>query len=220
MNTNEISNTPQKPHKTSDGDEREFDKMVRGLPYNAADPELVAKRRHAKVCAMKFATTLAPYTKEDEPVYFALLQEYLPNVSPTAWIEPPLRVDYGENIYTGERFYANMDCLLLDVAPITIGKHVLFGPGVHVYTATHPLDYLERRGLESGRPVVIGDDVWVGGRAVINPGVTIGDRVVIASGAVVTKDIPADCFVAGCPAVVKKRFTAPEERTVIIAEQP
>ena len=105
----------------------------------------------------------------------------------------------------GKEFYANFDCVMLDVCPIHIGDNCMLAPGVHIYTATHPLDAEERNsGVEYGKPVRIGNNVWIGGRAVINPGVTVGDNVVIASGAVVTKDVPANAVVGGNPAKIIK----------------
>ena len=122
-----------------------------------------------------------------------------------AYIEPAFRCDYGYNIFLGKEFYANFDCVMLDVCPIYIGDNCMLAPGVHIYTATHPLDAEERNsGVEYGKPVRIGNNVWIGGRAVINPGVTVGDNVVIASGAVVTKDVPANAVVGGNPAKIIK----------------
>jgi maltose O-acetyltransferase len=98
-------------------------------------------------------------------------------------VEPPFRCDYGYNVHAGDGFYANFDCVVLDVCPVEFGENRLLGPGVHVYTATHPLDAAERAaGLEYGRPVPVGDDVDLGGRAVLDPGVSVGDRSVVASG--------------------------------------
>lgn len=102
----------------------------------------------------------------------------------------------------GKDFYANNGCILLDGCEIKIGDYVKLAPNVQIYTAEHPLDHVERRAVESGRPVTIGDDVWIGGGAIILPGVTIGNRAVVAAGAVVTKDVQADTIVAGCPARV------------------
>ncbi|MNC32530.1 Maltose O-acetyltransferase [compost metagenome] len=122
-----------------------------------------------------------------------------------AYIEPSFRCDYGYNIFLGKNFYANFDCVILDVCPVHIGDNCMLAPGVHIYTATHPLDAETRNsGVEFGKPVTIGHNVWIGGRAVINPGVTIGDNVVVGSGSVVTKDIPANAVVAGNPARVIK----------------
>lgn len=109
--------------------------------------------------------------------------------------------DYGYNIHVGENFYANFNCVMLDVCPIRIGDNCMLAPGVHIYTATHPINPVERNsGKEFGKAVTIGDNVWIGGGAIINPGVTIGDNAVIASGSVVTKDVPANVVYGGNPA--------------------
>jgi len=111
----------------------------------------------------------------------------------------------------GENFYANFDCVILDVCRVEIGRNCLVGPGVHVYTATHPLDPDERvDGLEYGKPVTVGDNVWIGGRAVLNPGVTVGDNAVVASGAVVAEDVPDDVVVQGNPATVVRELETGE----------
>src|SRR5690606_8643609 len=111
------------------------------------------------------------------------------------------------NTHAGENFYANFDCTILDVREVRIGDNCLLAPGVHIYTATHPLDAVERNsGREYGKPVTIGNNVWIGGGAIINPGVTVGDNAVIASGAVVVKDVPNDVVVGGTPARVLKEF--------------
>lgn len=124
-----------------------------------------------------------------------------------AYIEPTFRCDYGYNIFLGNNFFANFDCVMLDVCPIRIGDNCMLAPGVHIYTATHPIDPVARNsGAELGKPVTIGNNVWIGGRAVINPGVTIGDNVVVASGAVVTKDVPNNVVVGGNPARIIKKL--------------
>ncbi|RYD33414.1 MAG: sugar O-acetyltransferase, partial [Verrucomicrobiaceae bacterium] len=132
-----------------------------------------------------------------------VLDELLGNCPEGTYIESSFKCDYGYNIHLGENFYANYDLIILDVCEVTIGKNCMIGPRVSIYTAGHPLDAETRiSGLEFGKPVVIGDNVWIGGNAVINPGVTIGDNVVIAAGAVVTKDVPDNVVVAGIPAKV------------------
>jgi maltose O-acetyltransferase len=116
------------------------------------------------------------------------------------WIEPPFYCDYGSNITLGDKVYFNFNCIILDIAPVVIGSGVMFGPAVQIYTATHPLNAAERNsGLEFGLPISIGDDVWVGGGAIICPGVKIGARSVIGAGSVVTKDIPEDVLAVGNP---------------------
>jgi maltose O-acetyltransferase len=164
--------------------------MLAGELYDASDLALVTARRRA-------GELVARYNVDPNP---ALLRELLGEVGAETVVEPPFHCDYGENLFVGERFYANAGCVFLDCAPITIGDRVLLGPGVHVYAATHPVEAETRRqGLEYARPVTIGDDVWIGGAAVVLPGVTIGDRAVIGAGSIVTKDVPADVVAAGNP---------------------
>lgn len=123
-------------------------------------------------------------------------------------MELPFQCDYGKNIHIGDHFYANFDCIILDVCPVTIGDNVLLGPRVSIFTAAHPIDAgVRNRQLEFGKPVKIGSSVWIGGNAVINPGVTIGDNVVIGSGSVVTKDIPSNVIAAGNPCRVLRQIT-------------
>lgn len=164
------------------------------------DDTLRADRLRARHLVHRYNHT-APDEKAERRALFADLL----GQSEGAYIEPSFRCDYGYNIYLGNNFYANFDCVMLDVCPVRIGDNCMLAPGVHIYTATHPLDATERNsGLEYGKPVTIGDNVWIGGRAVINPGVTIGDNAVIASGAVVTKDVPANAVVGGNPAKIIK----------------
>ncbi|ADJ16267.1 sugar O-acetyltransferase [Halalkalicoccus jeotgali] len=178
----------------------EKERMLRGEPYDASDSELVAERQHARELTRKYNRTTATESDRRE----RLLEELFGSVE-DATVEPPIRCDYGYNVHVGENFYANFDCVILDVRRVEFGTRCLLGPGVHVYTATHPLDAEERAaGLESGAPVTVGDDVWIGGRAVLNSGVSVGDGSVIASGAVVTEDVPAGALVGGNPARVLK----------------
>ena len=121
-------------------------------------------------------------------------------------MQPPFRCDYGANIRLGARCFFNFNCVVLDVCPVTVGAHTLFGPAVQIYTATHPLDPALRRTQEFGRPVEIGADVWVGGGAIVCPGVRIGDRTVVGAGSVVTRDLPADVLAAGNPCRVLRRL--------------
>ena len=174
----------------------EWEKMIAGEPYRALDPELSALRRRARL----LTRDLNASRDDEEELRTRLLRELIPNAGAGLWIEPPFYCDYGRNITAGERVFMNFDCVVLDVAPVVIGDCVKFGPAVQVYTATHPLDAAERRsGIEFGRPIAIGSDVWVGGAAVICPGVSIGSRTIIGAGSVVTRDIPADVFAAGNP---------------------
>ncbi|RJG08509.1 sugar O-acetyltransferase [Massilia cavernae] len=178
----------------------EQQKMVAGELYDPADPELAAARQRAREL-----TTLLNNSPEGAPSQRTRIIGELLGKPSNAVIQPPFYCDYGANINMGQNVYFNFNCVVLDVAPVNIGDHVLFGPAVQVYTATHPLNAAERRkGLESGKPIVIHDDVWIGGGAVICPGVTIGAGSVIGSGSVVTKDIPAGVFAAGNPCKVIK----------------
>ncbi|KAA5539500.1 sugar O-acetyltransferase [Roseiconus nitratireducens] len=128
-------------------------------------------------------------------------------------LEPPFHCDYGKNIFFGRGVYLNFDCVILDVCPVRLGDNVLLGPGVHLYTATHPLDALQRRSKESGKPVTIGSDVWLGGRVVVCPGVTIGPGTVIGAGSVVTRDLPAGVLAAGNPARIIRALNPADRRS-------
>jgi maltose O-acetyltransferase len=168
----------------------ERERMLAGELYDPADQELTELRARAR-------KLLARYNAAPEP---ELLRELLGHAGDHAFVEPPFHCDYGENIAVGDRFYANAGCIFLDCAAITVGDRALLGPGVHVYAATHPLDAETRRqGRELAAPVTIGDDVWIGGAAVVLPGVTIGDRAVVGAGSVVTRDVPAEAVAAGNP---------------------
>lgn len=181
--------------------ETEKEKMLAGSLYQAWDTQLVAERLHARKL-----TRIYNQTEETErPTRIALLKQLFGSTGEYAFIEPPFHCDYGYNIHIGENFYANFDCIILDVCLVTIGKNCAMAPGVHIYTATHPVDAQERiAGAEYGKPVTIGDNVWIGGRAVINPGSTIGNNVVIASGSIITKDVPDNVVVGGNPARIIK----------------
>jgi maltose O-acetyltransferase len=177
-------------------DQSEKEKMLAGELYLALDPELANERKHCRTKIHGYNNTLPEQFAERA----AILRELLGAVHKSAYIEPPFRCDYGYNIHVGKGFYANFDCVLLDVNPITIGDRVLLGPGVHIYTATHPVDPETRRSFkELGRPITIEDDVWIGGRAILCPGVTIGEGAVIGAGSVVTKDVPPRTLAAGNP---------------------
>jgi maltose O-acetyltransferase len=182
----------------------EKEKMLAGELYDALDKELTEERTRARLLIKKLNDTSEHDTEERSRV----LGELLPNAGPGLWLQPPFYCDYGTNIKMGEKVFFNFNCVVLDVAQVTIGSRSLFGPNVQVYTATHPLNYRQRAsGLEYAKPITIGEDVWIGGSAVICPGVTIGDRSVIGAGSVVTKDIPADVFAAGNPCRVIRQLT-------------
>ncbi|WP_313891043.1 maltose acetyltransferase domain-containing protein [Psychrobacillus sp.] len=181
----------------------EKEKMLAGELYNPADRELLKGRLNARSQTRIYNLTLE--TEEEQRT--KLLKNLFGSTGKSLYIEPTIRCDYGYNIHVGENFYANFDCVFLDVCEIRIGDNCFIAPGVHIYTATHPLDPTERAsGVENGKPVTIGHNVWIGGRAVINPGVTIGNNVVIASGAIVTKDVPDNVVVGGNPARIIKQI--------------
>lgn len=138
----------------------------------------------------------------------ALLRELFGSIGKNFVVKPTFRCDYGSNIYIGDNFFANYDCMMVDVTTVHIGDNVFFGPRVHVFTAAHPIDSKVRNtNLEFGKPVKIGNSVWVGGNTVINPGVTIGSNVVIGSGSVVTRDIPDNVVAVGNPCRVIRDIT-------------
>lgn len=181
----------------------EKEKMIAGEMYRPDDPELVRDRINARRLVRLYNET----TEEETDKRKKILKELLGATGKNIYMEPNIRFDYGYNTYVGENFYANFDCTILDVCEVRIGDNCMLAPGVHIYTATHPIDPVERNsGQEFGKPVTIGNNVWIGGGAIINPGVTIGDDVVIASGAVVTKDVPDRVVVGGNPAKIIKRL--------------
>lgn len=177
--------------------------MLSGDPFKPWDTELGADHRRLR----KKLQVLNSQGFATMPENGDLLAEILPNCPRGTLVQPPFYCDYGYNILCGERVYFNYNCTLLDVGKIRIGSHVSFGPNVQIYAVTHPVDAAERRkGEEWGVDVTIGDDCWIGGNAVICPGVTIGNRCVVGAGAVVTKDVPNDVMVAGVPARIIKRL--------------
>ena len=173
--------------------------MLAGELYDPLDKQLSDERLRTRL----LLKVLNDSSEDQAEERIRILQQLIPNAGDGLWLQPPFYCDYGYNIITGEKVFFNFNCVVLDVMPVTIGSRTLFGPNVQIYTATHPLDHKERAsGLEYAKPVTIGHDVWVGGSAVICPGVTIGDRSVIGAGSVVTRNIPADVFAAGNPCKV------------------
>jgi len=177
----------------------EKEKMLAGELYDALDQQLSDERLRTRLLIKALNDTREDHTEERK----SILEELIPDAGAGLWLQPPFYCDYGTNIKAGEKVFFNFNCIVLDVMQVTIGSRTLFGPNVQIYTATHPMNHKERAsGLEYAKPVSIGEDVWVGGSAVICPGVTIGDRSVIGAGSVVTKDIPPDVFAAGNPCKV------------------
>ncbi|ELR19371.1 maltose Oacetyltransferase [Acanthamoeba castellanii str. Neff] len=182
------------------------ERMLSGLPYEAWDPELVRMRHRARRLLREHNAT----TEEEPDKRSALLKELLGAGGEGAYIEPPFYCDYGTHIKVGKGFYMNFDCVILDCAMVEIGDNVLCAPKVQLYAATHPLDAAERiKGPELAKPIKIGNNVWLGGGAIVCPGVTIGDNTTIGAGSVVTKDIPANVLAAGNPCRVIKQLAPP-----------
>jgi len=173
----------------------ERDKMLAGEPYDALDPDLVLGRTLAHDLCHALNATRDADDIERRRIVRALFAAGGDDV----WVQPPFYCDFGTNITLGARVYFNFNCVILDVCPVRIGDYAFFGPSVQIYTPLHPFDAAERRRTEFGKPVTIGSDVWVGGAAVICPGVTIGSRTVIGAGSIVTRDVPEGVFAAGNP---------------------
>ena len=181
----------------------EREKMLAGELYDPFDPDLAAEREHARdLCQSLNATREA---QQDERR--RILRQLFGKGGDTVWMQPPFFCDYGSNIELGERVFFNFDCVVLDVCRVRIGDFTLFGPAVQIYTPMHPLNAELRRREEFGKPVDIGSDVWVGGGAIILPGVRIGSRAVIGAGSVVTRDVPEGVVAAGNPCRVIREIT-------------
>ncbi len=173
----------------------EREKMIAGELYDPLDAELVAARERARDLCQTLNATREGETDERRRI----LRELFADGGDSVWMQPPFFCDYGSNIELGERVFFNFNCVVLDVCKVKIGDFTLFGPAVQIYTPLHPFDAALRRKEEYGRPVTIGSDVWVGGGAIILPGVQIGSRTVIGAGSVVTRDVPEGVFAAGNP---------------------
>jgi maltose O-acetyltransferase len=178
-------------------------KMTAGEMYEPMDPELVAGRDRARELGLALSATRPSEPGERRRI----LRELFGAGGDSVVLEPPFFCDYGFNIELGERVFFNFNCVILDVCPVRIGSHTLFGPAVQILTPMHPLDAELRRGKEFGKPVEIGSDVWVGGGAIILPGVVIGSRTVIGAGSVVTRDVPEGVLAAGNPCRVLREIT-------------
>ena len=185
----------------------EKEKMLSGQMYDATDPQLRAEHRRAR----DLCKTLNDSHDNEQELRERIIRELFGRAGDAIWIETPFYCDYGANITLGNRVFFNYNCVILDPASVIIGNDVLFGPAVQVYTATHPISASKRRSWrESAQPVEIGSDVWVGGGAIICPGVHIGSRSVIGAGSVVTDDIPEDVFAAGNPCRCIRHLNDPD----------
>lgn len=185
----------------------EKEKMLAGELYDAMDPQLVEDRARARDLCHDLNTS----REREQNVRRRILTELLGSGGDSAWLQPPFYCDYGSNISLGERVYFNFNCVVLDVCEVKIGDFTFFGPAVQIYTGTHPLNANLRRTQEFGKPVTIGSDVWVGGGAIILPGVTIGSRTVIGAGSVVTRDIPDGVVAVGNPCRILREIEDGDE---------
>ena len=177
----------------------EREKMLAGELYSPADPELRKLHLRAKKLFSKYNKICATNEKKQDK----LIKKLLGGTGQKIRIQQPFYCDYGCNIYVGENFFANYGCIILDVNKVTIGKNCMLAPNVSLFSATHPVKAEERYlGVELGKPITIGDNCWIGGGAIINPGVTLGDNVVVASGAVVTKSFGSNVVIGGNPAKI------------------
>ena len=181
----------------------ERQKMLAGELYDAMDPELVAGRNRAR----DLCQTLNATREAEQETRRQILCDLFARGGDSVWMQPPFFCDYGSNIELGERVFFNFNCVVLDVCLVRIGSYTLFGPAVQILTPMHPLNAEQRRSKEFGKPIEIGSDVWVGGGALILPGVRIGSRAVIGAGSVVTRDIPEGVFAAGNPCRVVREIT-------------
>jgi len=178
----------------------EKEKMLAGELYRADSPEIQADHIAAMAWLARYNTTI----DHGNEARHALLRERFGSVGAGAVIRPPIHCDYGYNIHLGAGAFLNFDCVILDVVEVVIGDGAQIGPAVQIYTADHPRDpQLRGTGLESGKPVRIGRNVWIGGGAILLPGVSIGDDALIGAGSVVTRDVPAGATVAGNPARIR-----------------
>lgn len=189
----------------------EREKMLAGLPYDCSDPQLLARWHLAKDLARAYNQL----PSADLEAKQRLLRQLLGGFGSQLWIAQPFYVDYGENIYFGDGCEVNMNCTFQDDQRITIGDRALIGPNVQIYTASHALAGAARRGAGRGpgfsfcttqaAPVTVGSDVWIGGGAILLPGVTVGDDVVIGAGSVVTRPLPSHVVACGNPCRVVRR---------------
>ncbi|KPI34563.1 Nodulation protein L [Cyphellophora attinorum] len=191
----------------------QYERMISGMLYNSLDPALETARFKARAWSHRYNSW---FPHDDPSATFetlathrdAQLKQILGSVGSDCFIEPPFSIDYGCNIRMGDRVYANFNLCILDCGIVTIGARTLFGPNVSIFAATHETEVQSRRdNVEYAREVTIGEDCWIGGHAVILPGVTIGDGVTVGASSVVTRDVPSWSVVMGSPARVVKKVT-------------
>ncbi len=184
----------------------EREKMLAGETYNCLDPDLEAERQKVKQLLRLYNLT------EAAPERQTILRQLLGHIGQNSIIESPFHCVYGQHIHIGDHVYMNVLCTILDCNEVHIGHHVMFGPAVQIYTAAHLLQAEGRiQGLEVAKPIVIEDNVWIGGGAILLPGVRIGRNAVVGAGAVVPRHVPANTVVAGNPAKVIREIDQHEQ---------
>lgn len=181
----------------------EIEKLYAGEPYHFLDKAVAERKARAAELCQEFNSIPAT----DPAAQTAKIKEILGSHGKRVSVQATFNCDNGRNIHVGEDFLSNYNLTILDIAPVTIGRNVMIGPNVDIYTVNHPLAATDRRShTAQASPVTIGDDVWIGGKVAVMPGVTIGSNVVVAAGAIVTKDVPDNVLVGGVPAQVIKRL--------------
>lgn len=180
----------------------ELEKLDAGLEYDFWDEEVHARKLYAVDGCNKINST----DQKNEKALTKAIVNFFGSTGKTPWVGPGFRCDYGKNIHVGDCFIANYNVVILDIAPVYIGNYCMIGPNTLITTVGHPLSPAKRRNhIGIAKPVIIGNDVWIGGNCTVLPGVTIGNNVVIAAGAVVTKDVPDNCVAGGVPAKVIRK---------------
>ena len=173
------------------------ERMLAGESYNCLDSDLEAERRQVKALLRRFNRSELMQERR------SILEQLLGQLGRDSIIEAPFHCTYGCNTYIGDHSYLNYSCIILDNNEVRIGHHVMVGPAVQIYTAAHPIEAAARiQGWEVAKPITVADNVWIGGAAILLPGVCIGRNAVVGAGAVVSRDVPADTVVAGNPARV------------------
>lgn len=182
----------------------EWEKLQAGMVYNDFDSDLFMRRVEAKKLFREYNRT----GDDDTALRRKLMEQLFKHVGTEVWIEPDFRCEFGKNIVIGNNVYINFGCIILDCAEVTIGDNVLLGPNIGIYAANHSLDAEERiNGGCCGKPVHVGNNVWLGGDVKILPGVSVGDNTIIGTGSIVTKDIPAGVIAVGNPCRVIRAVT-------------
>lgn len=187
----------------------EWERMQKGLVYNDFDQDLFNKRVEAKKLFKAYNKT----GDEEIDLRNKIMKQLFKNVGENVWIEPDFRCEFGKNITIGDNVYINFGCIILDCSEVTIGSHTLLGPNIGLYAANHSTDATERiNGGCYGKPIHIGNNVWLGGDVKVLQGVTIGDNTIIGAGSIVTKDIPDNVIAVGNPCKVIRKITE-EDKT-------